>query len=70
VGSAKDLVGAVDSLQHFEQRARLLGVESIRQAALDMGILKQAEGNAEESIRTLLQLAGVKTVTIIPAGVS
>jgi hypothetical protein len=54
----------------FEQRARLLGVESIRQAALDMGILKQAEGNAEESIRTLLQLAGVKTVTIIPAGVS
>jgi hypothetical protein len=54
----------------FEQRARLIGIESVRQAALDMGILKQAESNAESSIRALLQLAGVKTVVIIPAGVS
>lgn len=54
----------------LEQRARLAGLESVRQAALDMGILKQAERNAELSIRALLQLAGVKTVVIIPAGVS
>jgi hypothetical protein len=54
----------------FEQRARLAGLESVRQAALDMGILKQAERNAESSIRALLELAGVKTVVIIPAGVS
>jgi hypothetical protein len=54
----------------FEQRARIAGVESISKAALEMGILKQAEQNAEASIRTLLQLAGVKTVQIIPGGVS
>jgi hypothetical protein len=54
----------------LEQRARLIGIESVRQAALDMGILKQAERNAEQSIRALLQLAGVKTVVIIPAGMS
>jgi hypothetical protein len=54
----------------FEQRARLAGVESINKAALGMGILKQAERNAESSIRALLQLAGVKSVVIIPSGVS
>lgn len=54
----------------LEQRARLAGIESINKAALDMGILKQAERNAEASIRALLQLAGVKSVRILPAGVS
>ncbi len=54
----------------FEQRARIAGVESISKAALEMGILKQAEQNAEASIRTLLQLAGVKSVRVIPGGVS
>ena len=54
----------------LEQRARLAGVESINQAALDMGILKQAERNAESSIRGLLQLAGVKSVVVVPAGIS
>jgi hypothetical protein len=54
----------------LEQRARVSGLESIKQAALDMQILKQAERNAETSIRALLSLAGAKSVVIIPAGVS
>jgi hypothetical protein len=54
----------------LEQRARLSGLESVRQAALDMQILKQAERNAETSIRALLNLAGAKSVVVIPAGVS
>jgi hypothetical protein len=54
----------------LEQRARITGIESIKKAALDMGILKQAEQNAESSIRALLELAGVKLVRVIPASVS
>ena len=49
----------------LEHRARLAGVEAVNQAALDMGILLQAEQNAETSIRSLLGLAGVKAVEII-----
>ena len=51
----------------LEQRARLAGVEAINKAALDMGILRQAERNAESSIRGLLGLAGIKSVLIVPA---
>jgi hypothetical protein len=54
----------------LEQRARMAGLEAVKQAALDMGILKHAERNAESSIRGLLGLAGVKSVVIIPAGAS
>src|SRR3954451_3458164 len=54
----------------LEQRARLQGLDSVKQAALDMGILKDAERNAESSLRGLLGLAGVKTMVIIPAGLS
>lgn len=54
----------------LEQRARLAGVEAVNKAALDMGILHQAERNAETSIRGLLALAGVKSVRIIPARIS
>jgi hypothetical protein len=54
----------------LEQRARREGLEVIKKGALDMGILKDAERNAEASIRGLLGLAGVKSVVIIPAGVS
>jgi hypothetical protein len=52
----------------LEQRARLAGLESVKQAALDMGILAQAERNAEASIRGLLGLAGVKSVVVIVPG--
>src|SRR5690242_3236487 len=41
----------------LEQRARAAGLETVKQSALDMGILKDAERNAESSIRGLLGLA-------------
>ena len=54
----------------LETRARGQGLEAAKKAALEMGILKQAEQNAESSIRGLLSLAGVKNVRIIPARMS
>ena len=54
----------------LEQRARAAGLDAVKQAALEMGILQQAERNAETSIRGLLGLAGVKSVVIIPGGAS
>lgn len=54
----------------LETRARQQGIEAAKKAALEMGILRQAEQNAEAAIRSLLALAGVKRVTIIPARVS
>ena len=52
----------------LEQLARRAGVEAIEKAALEMGILGQAERNAETSIRGLLGLAGVKDVLVVPGG--
>jgi hypothetical protein len=49
----------------LEQRARLAGTDAASQAAFDMGVLSQAELNAETPIRGLLGLAGVKAVQII-----
>jgi hypothetical protein len=49
----------------LEQRARMTGIETAKQAALDMGILAQADRNAETSIRGLLGLAGVKSVRFV-----
>jgi len=54
----------------LEQRARREGLEAVKIGAVDMGILKDAERNADASIRGLLGLAGVKSVVIIPAGIS
>ena len=54
----------------LEQRARVAGLASARQAALDMGILANAEHNAENSIRVLLELTGVKRVVVLPASSS
>jgi hypothetical protein len=54
----------------LEQKARMQGIEDARQTAIEMGILRQAERNAEESIRTLLGLAGVKSVVVVPASQS
>lgn len=51
----------------LEQRARLLGMESVKQGALEMGILAQAQRNAETSIRGLLSLAGIKSVRFVAA---
>jgi len=49
----------------LEQRARMTGIETAKQAALDMGILAQADRNAETSILGLLGLAGVKSVRVV-----
>ena len=54
----------------LEQRARIQGLEAIKQGALEMGILKDAERNAESSIRGLLGLAGIKAVVILPASLT
>jgi hypothetical protein len=51
----------------LEHRARLAGLEAVKNAALEMGILTQADRNAETSIRGLLALAGVKSVRITHA---
>jgi len=50
----------------LEKGGRMEGLEGARKAALEMGILTQADRNAEASIRGLLSLAGVKLVEIIP----
>jgi hypothetical protein len=54
----------------LEQRARIEGLRAARQAALDMGILGNAQQNAERSIHSLLGFAGVKNVVVLPAGSS
>jgi len=51
----------------LEQRARIAGLEGARQAALDMGILRNADQNARDSVRVLLELAGAKRVVVSPA---
>ncbi len=51
----------------LEQRARLAGLAAVNQAAVDMGILPEAERNAGTSIRGLLGFAGVKAVEIVGA---
>jgi len=37
----------------------------VEKAAIEMGILKQAERNAETAIRGLLQALGVQSVTFV-----
>jgi hypothetical protein len=54
----------------LEQRARLAGLEAVKKAALDMGILAQADHNAESSVRGLLGLAGLKPVQFSKRGPS
>lgn len=48
----------------LERQARLAARDEIEKAALQMGILDQARRNAEESIRALLQILGMKSVNI------
>lgn len=44
----------------MEQRARLSGLDAIRQAALDMGLLGEARRQAETAIRDLFTAQGVE----------
>jgi hypothetical protein len=44
----------------LEHKARLQALDNVRKAALNMGILNQAQKNAEVSIRDLLGVLGLK----------
>lgn len=46
----------------LEQRARVMALDSVRKAAIDMGILKDAERNAQTTIREFLRAVGVEVV--------
>jgi len=48
----------------LERQARLKAKDTIKQAAIDMGILDQARRNADVGIRSLLETFGVKSVTL------
>ena len=50
----------------LEKRSRMAGLESAKESAIQMGILAASQTNAETSVRSLLQLAGVKSVTFAP----
>jgi len=46
----------------LEQKARLAALEAVQAAALEMGILSNAQQNAEKTIREFLHAAGVESV--------
>ena len=50
----------------LEQQARLAALESVQQAALQMGILSNAQANAETTLRSFLQTAGFQAVAFTP----
>jgi hypothetical protein len=50
----------------LERQARLAAIASIKQAALDMGILDQAQRNAELVIRNLLMTLGARSISLSP----
>lgn len=49
----------------LEGRARREGLISARNAAIEMGILKQAEANAQAAIHSLLTLSGAAEVIVL-----
>lgn len=51
----------------LEQNARQAALESVQQAALAMGILSNAQLNAEQAVRSLLQGLGFEPVRFLPA---
>jgi hypothetical protein len=46
----------------LDQKARLAALEAVQAAALEMGILSNAQENAETTIREVLRAAGVESV--------
>lgn len=54
----------------LEQKARLAALESVQVAALEMGILSDAQQNAEKTIRNFLRAVGVESVEFEPAPVA
>jgi hypothetical protein len=53
----------VDFNPELEQNARRAALEAVQQAALQMGILSNAQQNAETTIREFLRTAGITNVT-------
>lgn len=51
---------------NLEHNARLEALKQVQAAALGMGILKDAQNNAERAIRSILQVLGIKKITFIP----
>lgn len=51
----------------LEKKARLAALESVKQEALDMGILLDAQVNAQNVIRALLHPLGIEKVTFRPS---
>jgi uncharacterized protein DUF4230 len=52
----------------LEQKARLAALEAIQAAAVQMGILSNAQDNAENTVRKLLRAGGVESVRFVNAG--
>lgn len=46
----------------LEHKARIQALDDVKAAALDMGILAEAQRNAEEDIRNILRAFGTETV--------
>ena len=53
--------------QDLERQARVAALESIRESAMEMGILVDAQANARNSIRRLLEAVGIRQVSFAPA---
>jgi hypothetical protein len=53
----------VDFNPELEQNARRAALEAVQQAALQMGILSNAQHNAESTVREFLRTAGISNVT-------
>lgn len=51
----------------LEHKARLIALDSVKQEALDMGILPEAKANAQGFIRALLKQLGVEEVNFAGA---
>ncbi len=52
----------------LEQKARLAALEAIQAAAVQMGILSNAQDNAEYTVRKLLRAGGVESVRFTTSG--
>jgi hypothetical protein len=52
----------------LEQKARLAALEAIQAAAVQMGILSNAQDNAENTVRKLLHAGGVEAVQFVTSG--
>ena len=53
----------VDFNPELEQNARRAALEAVQQAALQMGILSNAQQNAENTLREFLRTSGISNVT-------